>query len=394
MPNNPYAQLVAELRFTLGKMEVALASLAQSIVWTDGKGRIQWANASFCTLLGKTKIEILGQEIITVLPLSQDGTILSSENHPLQSHQENEENDERLYTFLTGDEEFLLQVSQEQLQSHSGIEDLSYIITISDVTEQKEAERLAMEQELRLAHAARLVSLGEMASGIAHELSQPLQYIVLALGRLERQQKAEQWDGTKVAGLLTESLKQTSRATTILDQMLRLSRDDKTRIELNPIDVPPLLEQSLILVRHHLKAENIKLETSLSQDLPKIMGNAHQLEQVFINLLRNAIQAIEAQEATRQIFVSVRLAKGLPNSPKVLRFGSWVEIEIADTGTGIPKENLARLGEPFFTTKPPGKGTGLGLAVSLEIIEAHGGIISFSNREEGGTRVILQFPGL
>ena len=394
MPNNPYAQLVAELRFTLGKMEVALASLAQSIVWTDGEGRLQWANASFCALLGKTKIEVLGQKIVTLLPLSQDGTILSSESHPLRSHPKTAENDESLYNFSTGDEEFLLRVSQEQLQSHSGIEGLSYIITINDVTEQKEAERLAMEQELRLAHAARLVSLGEMASGIAHELSQPLQYIVLALGRLERQQQAEQWDGTKVTELLTESLKQTSRAATILDQMLRLSRDDKIQIELHPIDVPPLLEQSLVLIHHHLKTDKIKLEKTFSEDLPKIMGNAHQLEQVFINLLRNAIQALEGQEPPLQIMVNVQLARGLPNSPKVLRFGSWVEIEIADTGTGIPKENLARLGEPFFTTKPPGKGTGLGLAVSLEIIEAHGGIISFSNREEGGTRVILQFPGL
>jgi signal transduction histidine kinase len=236
-----------------------------------------------------------------------------------------------------------------------------------------------------------------MASGIAHELSQPLQYVVLALGRLQRfekQRQTKESHGAKSAELLTESLRQTDRAATILSQMLRLSRDDKTETTLNPIELPALIEQSLILIRHTLETENIKLGKTFADDLPKIEGNANQLEQVLMNLLRNAIQALEGQTHPREILINIQPARALPDSPEVLRLSPWVEIEISDTGTGIPQENLDRLTEPFFTTKPPGEGTGLGLAVCQQIIESHGGTIHFSNREEGGARITVQFPGI
>ena len=166
------------------------------------------------------------------------------------------------------------------------------------------------------------------------------------------------------------------------------------QIDVRAEDLNRILEQTLLLLRHELNKQNIELVTNLEPNLPPVAIEKNQIQQVLVNVLVNAAQAM-GSGGTLTVRTSRRRVQQSPHdegsrtSNRLFPGETAVVTEIEDTGAGIPEGDLAKIFDPFFTTKPTGVGTGLGLPVSKKIIELHGGMIDISNRAEGGVRVTI-----
>ena len=253
-----------------------------------------------------------------------------------------------------------------------------YLITTSDITQR-------LETEQQLVQASKMATLGEMATGIAHELNQPLSVIKTASGFL---MKKKQQGATMADNIFTSMLEKIDsnidRATKIINHMRDIAR--KSDLHLKPIKINEVIAKAHEMFQQQLKLREITVEWDMSEDLPMINGDPDRLEQVFINLFVNARDAIEEKwgdseygKEDKKIQISGRAEK------------QFVIIEFCDTGPGIPKNLTDRIFEPFFTTKEAGKGTGLGLSISYGIVRDCGGEISLEESSEGA-RFMLKFP--
>jgi histidine kinase len=253
-----------------------------------------------------------------------------------------------------------------------------YIVTTSDITQR-------LETEQQLVQAGKMATLGEMATGIAHELNQPLSVIKTASGFLmKKKNQGQPVTDSLFSSMLEKIDSNIDRATKIINHMRDIAR--KSELHLEPVDITGVIGKAYEMFQQQLKLREIAVEWDIVPELPMISGDPDRLEQVFINLFVNARDAIEEKwggaksgEAEKKIRVSAR-ADG----------GSLV-VEFCDTGPGIPKNLADRIFEPFFTTKEAGKGTGLGLSISYGIIRDCGGEISLGRREDGACFVI-KFP--
>ena len=253
------------------------------------------------------------------------------------------------------------------------------LVTTSDITKRLEAEQ-------NLIQASKMATLGEMATGIAHELNQPLSVIKTAssffIKKLDRQQAIEQ--GT-LGTMLRKIDGNVDRATRIIDHMRQFAR--KSDLKLERIQLNEVLRRAFDIFSQQLKLRSIEVAWEIDPELPKIDADPGRLEQVFINLLINARDAIEerwgAAEAgpgSKRIVIGTRAA------------GPLVVCEICDTGVGVPAHMTERIFEPFFTTKQAGKGTGLGLSISYGIVKDCRGTIRVRPHPAGGACFVLEFP--
>ncbi|HEV2437029.1 MAG TPA: ATP-binding protein [Verrucomicrobiae bacterium] len=222
--------------------------------------------------------------------------------------------------------------------------------------------------QMKLIQTAKLESVGRLAAGVAHEVKNPLAIIQLGIDYLTRV-----WKDTASRDCL-ETVREmgdaTGRADAVIKGLLDFSRSEP--LSLVPQDLNPVIEESLLLVKHELTQHHVLLEKNLAAQLPRVALDRNKLKQVFINVFMNAIQAM-GDSGTLSV-------KTLVTAEETGAAGQRVVIQTEDTGSGIPEDKLDKLFEPFFTTKPAGFGTGLGLSVSGKIIELHRGTISIANR--------------
>ncbi len=242
-----------------------------------------------------------------------------------------------------------------------------------EVAKKTEEIRRAQQQYI---HTEKLAALGRMAAGVAHELNSPLTGIVtfshLLLNRTPPENKTASED-------LKVIIEQAERCSRIVTGLLGFSRSMPA--EKGVVDVNRTIEYAHNIVRNQSKFYDIKIVKDLQSALPKIKGDASQIEQVFLNLLINSADAMDDKG---NIIIKTR---------EIDREGdNYIEIEFTDTGPGIPDEYMSRVFEPFFTTKPVGKGTGLGLSVSHGIIQKHGGHIMVSSKPGLGTSFFVLLP--
>ena len=258
------------------------------------------------------------------------------------------------------------------LRNGSGTKHGAVIIT-EDVT-----ERIKLENQLR--QADKLSALGQMAAGVAHEINTPLTIISGYTELLLRELKALGVQGA------TEKLKMVSeevdRIAEIVRNLLRFARPSK--ISSDHCSVNECVRRTLALVERQMAYRGIALEMHLCDSEPVVIADAGELEQVFLNIVLNAIQAMPSGGYLR---VASSTADSRSGSG-----GPQVSIEFQDTGCGIPGENLTRIFDPFFTTKEVGKGTGLGLSVSYGIVQKYGGSISVASKLGKGTTFIVRLP--
>lgn len=235
-----------------------------------------------------------------------------------------------------------------------------------------------MKAQEQLVNAEKLASLGRMAAGVAHELNNPLTGIVTFAHLLKKRIPPENKQDIEDIDVIIE---QANRCSKIINGLLGFSR--KTSTEKIKLSINSLIENTLALLRNQAKFHNIRYEMNLDNSIPEIIIDPNQIQQVFINLL---INAADAMNENGLIIISTRFIEGKIGNKK------YIEIEFTDTGPGIPKEQLARIFEPFYTTKPVGKGTGLGLAVSYGIIKKHGGSIAVKSDYGKGASFFVRLP--
>lgn len=225
-------------------------------------------------------------------------------------------------------------------------------------------DQLALQTE-------KLSALGRMAAGIAHEINNPLAGVLLFSTNLLKRAPEE---GPFREGLEI-IIQETLRCKAIIQELLEFSRPSEPKTFLTNIN--KVIVKALHLLDNEFRLRHIRLEVDLSKQLPEILIDENQIEQILVNLLLNAIQAIEDQG---RVTVRTYVTSDRKN----------VAMEVADTGCGIPPENMSKIFEPFFSTKP--KGTGLGLAVTYGIVQKHGGKIYAFSQPKQGTRFIVEFP--
>src|SRR5437588_26362 len=238
------------------------------------------------------------------------------------------------------------------------------------------AEMQRREQELRdkqeqLVQAGKLATLGELTTGVAHELNNPLNNIGLFVGNAVDLIELAVTEKEQIVGELDHAMQQVSKATEIISHLRTFGR--AAPVSREPTSLRDAIERALSLMREQLRLRDIEVTVDLGAEDPVVVGNAIQLEQVFINLLTNARDAV-AESPRKQIRIAA--AAG----------GGAVEVSLAGSGHGIPPGLERRIFDPFFTTKEVGKGTGLGLSITYGIINEHGGTISVvSPPGEGAT---------
>ncbi len=266
------------------------------------------------------------------------------------------------------------------------------ILVIRDVTRRKQAEEELKTTQLQLMQSAKFESVGQLAAGVAHEVKNPLAIVLQGLTYLSN--AVSKTDDGHIALVLEKMDNAVRRADQVIKGVLDFSapsRADVTATELNAV-----VDQSLLLVNHELVKGGVTVVKELEERLPLMKLDPQKIQQVFVNLFMNAIQAMP-EGGTLTIKTGMRQpAKvshdvGRPQTNQFETGETLLVAEIQDTGTGIPDDKLDRLFDPFFTTKPPGQGTGLGLSVTRKIIDLHGGTIDITNRPEGGVRVTLTF---
>lgn len=238
-----------------------------------------------------------------------------------------------------------------------------------------EAQKLA---EIRLVRSARLAAVGEMAAGIAHELNNPLTSIVgfveLAVEELPEEHP--------LRSDLELALSEAQRARSVLRRLLDFSRkSENTR---QPVEVNSLVDETLALIQHQIGNSGIETCLELSPELPKIFVDREQIKQVLLNLIQNAVQAMP--EGGRLCIRTDKL-----KDPEYQKKPGII-LSVQDSGLGIPSENLERVFDPFFTTRPVGEGTGLGLAVSYGIVTAHHGLINVESEPGQGSCFTVWLP--
>ena len=242
--------------------------------------------------------------------------------------------------------------------------------TIHFLIKDIEQRRLMQKQ---MAQADKLASIGELSSGIAHEINNPLGII---LGYTQLLLRSETLHSDRYNDLKTiEKHVQSCKA--IVEDLLNFARTSSPQKE--NLDIHVIIDDVLNFVRHHSNLENIHIESTFDPRVPPIFMAEKKIKQVLINLLMNAIHAVDRKG-------TINITTGLNETD------SRVMVEVSDTGHGIKKENLLRIFDPFFTTKPTGEGTGLGLSVSYGIIKGHGGNISVKSTPGKGAAFTLSLP--
>jgi PAS domain S-box-containing protein len=364
------ARLVLEVRRRAAEIERLhtlqariLESSAVGLLLLDGDGQVLAWNRALEEICGLARAEALGRRLGEIFPLhvghriTREGDLAARKAEPrsFRLNMTSRAGSHRTVNVAVS------AVSEGQLRGAGGL-----VVTFDDVTERVQLEEQLVQQE-------RLASLGLLAAGVAHEINTPLtgisSYAQLLL---------EDAAGGPRRDLLTKIEAQTRRASEIANSLLNLARPE--RIPFEALDVNAAVREVLALFAPQVRGGGVRLEARLEEGLPPVHGHRGKLQQLLLNLLLNARDAVGQQG---NITVSTRLPGGAER----------IVIEVADDGVGISEDDLPRIFDPFFTTKGRGKGTGLGLSISYGIVREHRGEIR-AERAGGWTRFRVELPAV
>jgi len=275
-----------------------------------------------------------------------------------------------------GSEKHLHHIAQTVYDEHG--RPAKRIGTIHDITDRRRAEDEARQLQERLTHFARLSTMGEMAAGLAHEINQPLSAIATYAQACQRFIRQPDHDDADILESLEQINAQALRAGEVIRRLRNFVKNREVKRE--PVDCTKLLEDLRTLAETDARLHNIWLRIEPQGNLPLVYADPIQLQQVILNLVRNAIDAMaEVPEPRREVMLSTRLTGE-----------GEIEVVVADHGTGLAPEATEHLFNPFFTTKTGG--TGLGLAISRSIVRAHGGRLWHTPNEGSGARFHFTLP--
>jgi len=361
----------AKWRHVEAELESVLESIPEGLILCDASGRVRFSNVRFGQLVGLDARTLEQLENFGDLEELVGGRFRTAGSFCA-----------RWKSFQTGggepahDELEITRPSRRVIARFSRPvldtegRSVGWLEVYSDVTGERRIQSSLLQTE-------KAAALGQLVSGIAHELNNPLTaimgYAQLLLGH----------------GLMPDQLveagkvyQEAERARRIVKNLLYFARENKPERSL--VDLNELIERTLALRSYELKVENITVTCEFAADLPKTMADPHQLQQVVLNLIVNAEQAL--LEERGQGNIRIRTSGGTP------RAGEWLSMEIIDDGPGIAPDVASRIFDPFFTTKAPGVGTGLGLSIVYGIVHQHGGEITVDSQPGMGTRFLVELP--
>ena len=330
-----------------------LDSIQDEVIVTDAAGLIVLVNPAVVKLLGWSREELIGRPADSLL----DGGSLSflTPTSNAAAH----------FVTKTGEKTAVL-FSASAIKSADGAA-TGFIGAAKDVSDVRKLEA-------RMHQSEKLSAVGQLAAGVAHEINNPLGVILGFSQGMARQLKPGDALELPIRSIEREAL----RCKALVQNLLTFARTSHS--DRAPMDVNQTIEQSLSLIAPQAKIARVAVTTRLAPALPPVLGNKNQLEQVIMNLAKNAIDAMPAGGA---LVLSTELVEEAPHS--------WIFLRFIDDGSGIPAAVLPKIFDPFFTTKPIGQGTGLGLSLVSEIVQKHSGEISVESRP-GRTEFTVKLP--
>lgn len=443
--SNPLGPVVGRLRGTLGKMEIALGSIAEAIAWTDGEGKILWCNRAFDVMVGQHHLFNLGAHLVERFPLSKEGRLLEEEKHPVREAMAFATNLDGVFEYLPPGKDHPLYVEISCRVTMADAHDW-LVFTARDITPRRLAEEQLKtlnetleskveerteelrEQVLkreklqeRLMQAQKLEAIGQLAAGVAHEINTPAQFVsdnlrfldeiirdlspvlrkirdqleLASKGELSSEQACETLHDLnrlveedqvleEAIPAIEESLGGVERISKIVGSMKSFAHPGESAFQSKNLN--DILEDALTLSVNEWKYV-AQLEKDFDSDLPLIPCQVVELSQVFLNLLVNAADAVREKfpEETEELEGLIRVSSRLQDD--------WVEIRVLDNGMGVPENVRGRIFDPFFTTKEVGKGSGQGLAMAYDVIvRGHAGFIDFESTLGEGTTFLIRLP--
>ena len=339
---------------------------ADAIIGLDEQGIILSWNKGAGLLFGFQTNEVTGKPFSILLPrqkqlIGDDEAILDRINHDGVVR-----NFELECTTKSG-QKVIVSLTGSALKDEQG-NSIGKALIMRDVTQLK-------QYEMELRQTEKLSFIGQISAGIAHEIGTPLNIILGNAEYLMMDTKTGEKDYDELKMIIGE----TNRIAKLIQQLLDFARPKKMRSR--AVDLNSEIQDVLQLLKSQIEKSSIELSLQLQESLPNVFGDASQLQEVFVNLIVNAIHSME--QAGGKLTISTSRKTNGDQS---------VEVIISDTGCGIPQENLQMIFNPFFTTKEVGKGTGLGLAITQRIVQDHKGMISVVSSVNHGTTFILNFP--
>jgi PAS domain S-box-containing protein len=349
------------------RLQTILDAIPDFISLQDNEGRYVSVNRAFCEVLNKNKSDIIGRKNNDLFPKNQaelydqeDKSVLKTQIPLIKENKVAGSNGLK----------WLHVVKIPVLETKNPAKGL--VCSGRDITQLKAVQE-------QLTQAQKMESIGRLAAGVAHEINTPLGIILgYAQLLLEDVEKDKQ-----IYDDMATIVKQTKNCSKIVADLLKFSHSGESII--TRFNINDAIKEVLGMVEHTFNLNHVKIQTAFHKKPLVIKGDKEKLKQVFINLLNNAFDAIEENGIIR-IKTGIGAAK------------NEIKISISDTGTGIAKENIARIFEPFYTTKGPDKGTGLGLSVTFGIIKEHNGTINVfsppisTKKEKTGTQFIVVLP--
>jgi PAS domain S-box-containing protein len=399
-----------ELAAERNMLRSVIENIPDPIFVKDAEGRYILDNESHCRTLGaKSREEVIGKTSFAFFPeeeargFKRDDDRVVATGVPMENHEE-------CVPDAEGNRRWLLTTKAPVFNAETGkVERL--VCIRRDITGMKEAEeklkranaelsmalanlKQASEElrsiQLQLIEAEKMKSIGRLAAGVAHEVKNPLAIITMGVDYIEGQIEAD----VTTKEILKEMRAAVKRADNVIRGLLDFSAP--RQLELGEEQLTDIIEHALVLVRGEMSGKSYRMATEYQPKLPALRLDRMKVEQVFVNLMTNAIHAMP-EGGTLTVRVYTKQLTGVGENvggtaSEAFRAGDRVvAAEIDDTGTGIPESKLGKIFDPFYTTKPTGKGTGLGLTVTRSIIDLHGGTIEITNRPEGGARAMIMF---
>lgn len=305
--------------------------------------------------------------------------------HILADYEQDRRRLEKQTERLDNSRRALMHILQDSYQSNLRLENsrkamIHIMSDLRETTEEVKRRELELrEKQEQLVQAGKLATLGELTTGLAHELNNPLNNIGLFIGNvidLIELGSAES-DPERILHELYSAMQQVRRATEIITHLRTFGRAASVSFEL--VNIGQVIYNAVSLVKEQLRLRQIEVQVQLPSEEAIVIGNAIQLEQVFLNLLTNARDALSDMPEKR-ISITCTLTE------------NFVELRVQDTGPGISAEIEQRIFDPFFTTKEVGAGTGLGLSITYSIIQEHQGTIQLENHRGSGALFLIQLP--
>ena len=349
----------------------------------DKNGKIMDVNEAFECVVGKSRENLIGSSIYNCLPKEETEKLIA----------EIFDKEKVRYIELTADipekGALIWNLSGTVFATPEG--ETGIYVSGRDVTEQRRAEKELRAKELQLVHSSRLSSLGEMATGIAHEINQPLSIISMAAEGILRDIKKKRLDVSLLPKDIEDISKNVQRIDRLITHMRTYARQPE---EWQSVEPAELLNDAFVMLGEQFRVHNIAVSREVEEGLPAIEVDPHQAEQVFVNILLNARQVLDerGEEADRE---GKEFEKRLVCciSREKIKEKDYVVFEFADNAYGVPEDQKTRIFEPFFTTKETGEGTGLGLSIAYGIVtRALDGKIWVEDNEMGGASFKVAMP--